>query len=132
MAKEDFSARRAESTFFDDIRNRLYAIVSKDLVRENYLIPGLPNAANCPVDFYIEGHKKPLYLFGVSTRDKAMLTTIVLQHLNASNVEFRSMVVFKDYADLPRKDFSRLMNAANDMVSSLDANEAFERKLRQA
>ncbi|NYH99601.1 hypothetical protein [Cupriavidus plantarum] len=132
MAKEDFSARRAESTFFDDIRNHLYAIVSKDLVRENYLIPGLPNAANYPVDFYIEGDKKPLYLFGVSTRDKAMLTTIVLQHLNASNVEFRSMVVFKDYADLPRKDFSRLMNAANDMVSSLDADEAFERKIRQA
>ncbi|REF02456.1 hypothetical protein [Cupriavidus plantarum] len=61
MAKEDFSARRAESNFFDDIRNHLYAIVSKDLVRENYLILGLPNAANYPVDFYIEGHKKPLY-----------------------------------------------------------------------
>lgn len=123
---------RAESTFFDDLRERIYSIVDKDMVHEGYLVPGLPNSANYPVDFFIEGHEKPLYLFGVSGRDKAMLTTIVLQHLNASNLDFRSMVVFKDFADLPRKDFSRLMNAANDMVSSLDADEALERKLKQA
>lgn len=124
------SKARAENTFFDDLRERLYSIVSKELVHENYLVPGLPDASNYQVDFFIEGHEKPLYLFGVSSRDKAMLTTIVLQHLNALKVEFRSMVVFKDFADLPRKDFSRLMNAANDMVSSLDADEALERKLR--
>lgn len=123
---------RAESTFFDDLRERIYSIVDKDAVHEGYLVPGLPNSANYPVDFFIEGHGKPLYLFGVPSRDKAMLTTIVLQHLNAAKLDFRSMVVFKDYADLPRKDFSRLMNAANDMVSSLDADEALERKLKQA
>jgi hypothetical protein len=39
------------------------------------------------------------------------------------------MVVFQNSADMPAKDISRLMNAANDMVSSLDADEAFERKL---
>jgi len=101
-------------------------------IRENYLIPGLGNADNYPVDFFIEGFSRPLYLFGVPTREKAMLTTIILQHLNAVHLNFRSMVVFQNSADMPSKDVSRLMNAANDMISSLDADEAFERKLRAA
>ena len=39
------------------------------------------------------------------------------------------MVVFQNAADVPRADLSRLMNAANDMIDSLDATDDFERKL---
>jgi len=81
------------------------------------------------VDFYLEGFTRPLYLFGVAIREKAMLTTIILQHLNAAKLDFRSMVVFQNSAEMPAREISRLMSAANDMISSLDADEAFERKL---
>jgi hypothetical protein len=40
------------------------------------------------------------------------------------------MVVFQHSTDIPAKDISRLMNAANDMISSLDATDALDRKLR--
>ena len=123
---------RVESTFYEDLIEKLQAHVGARSIRENYLIPGLGNADNYPVDFFIEGFSRPLYLFGVPTREKAMLTTIILQHLNAVHLNFRSMVVFQNSADMPSKDVSRLMNAANDMISSLDADEAFERKLRAA
>ncbi len=59
-----------------------------------------------------------------------MLTTIILQHLNAAKLDFASIVVFQNSADIPSKDLGCLMNAANDMVSSLDADEALQRKLR--
>jgi hypothetical protein len=121
---------RVESTFYEDLREKLTAHVDAQSIHENYLVPGLESAANYPVDFFIEGLARPLYLFGVPTREKAMLTTIILQHLNAAHLDFRSMVVFQNAADMPPKDVSRLMNAANDMISSLDADEAFERKLR--
>jgi Domain of unknown function DUF1828 len=121
---------RVESTFYEDLKEKLKAYVSEESIHEQYLAPGLTNAANYPVDFYIEGFTQPLYLFGVPTREKAMLTTIILQHLNAAKLDFRSMVVFQNSADMPAKDISRLMNAANDMISSLDADEAFGRKLR--
>jgi len=121
---------RVESTFYEDLRQKLVAHVDPQLIHENYLVPGLESAANYPVDFFIEGQAQPLYLFGVPTREKAMLTTIILQHLNAAHLDFRSMVVFQNAADMPSKDITRLMNAANDMISSLDADEAFERKLR--
>lgn len=121
---------RVKSTFYDDLKRKLGAYVHVDSIHEHYLVPGLVDAANYPVDFYLEGFARPLYLFGVATREKAMLTTIILQHLNAAKLDFRSMVVFQNSAEMPARDISRLMNAANDMISSLDADEAFERKLR--
>jgi hypothetical protein len=39
------------------------------------------------------------------------------------------MVVFQNMADLPRTDVSRLTNAANDQVDSLDAADDLRRKL---
>jgi hypothetical protein len=121
---------RTKSTFYEDLRQKLGAYVQTASIHEHYLVPGLAEAANYPVDFYVEGFAQPLYLFGVPTKEKAMLTTIILQHLNAVKRDFRSMVVFQNSAEMPARDVSRLMNAANEMISSLDADEAFARKLR--
>ncbi len=121
---------RVKSAFYEDLKRKLGACVHADSIHEHYLVPALVDAANYPVDFYVEGFARPLYLFGVATREKAMLTTTILQHLNAAKLDFRSMVVFQNSAEMPARDISRLMNAANDMISSLDADEAFERKLR--
>ncbi len=121
---------RAKSTFYEDLRHKLGAYVQAAAIHEQYLVPDLMDAGNYPVDFFVEGFARPLYLFGVPTREKAMLTTIILQHLNAAKLDFRSMVVFQNSAEMPARDVSRLMNAANEMISSLDADEAFERKLR--
>ena len=77
----------------------------------------------------VSGSQTPLYLFGVPSRDKARLATIILQHLIASGKDFNSMIVFQNMADLPRPDVSRLTNAANDQVDSLDATDDLRRKL---
>jgi hypothetical protein len=121
---------RVENTFYDDLREKLADHFASSSVREHYQVPGLKDAASYPIDFFIERETRPLYLFGVPTREKAMLTTIILQHLNAAKLDFVSMVVFQNSADIPSKDLGRLMNAANDMVSSLDADEVLQRKLR--
>jgi hypothetical protein len=115
---------RVESTFYDDLGEKLAKHVDRSSIREHHLVPGLEDAANYPVDFLVERGARPLYLFGVPTREKAMLTTIILQHLNAADLDFVSMVVFQNSADIPAKDLSRLMNAANDMVSSLEATKS--------
>ena len=93
------------------------------------VVPGVANADDYPVDYFIQSKEQPLYLFGVPNRDKARLATIILQHMIQAGHDFNSMVVFQNAADLPRADLSRLMNAANDMIDSLDATEDFQRKL---
>lgn len=120
---------RVESTFYEDLREKLRSYVNAENIHESYIVKSVPNATDYPVDYYIEGGSQPLYLFGVPNRDKARLATIILQHLNTAGLEFNSMVVFQNAGDVPSRDLSRLMNAANDMIASLDAESDFERKL---
>lgn len=120
---------RVESTFYEDLREKLRSYVDAERVHEGYIVPGVMNADDYPVDYFIEGGTMPLYLFGVPNRDKARLATIILQHLIAAGADFNSMVVFQNASDVPARDLNRLMNAANDMIASLDASGDFERKL---
>lgn len=119
---------RAESTFYEDLREKLRSYTDAEKIHEDYIIPGVANASNYPVDYYIEGGQQPLYLFGVPSRDKARLATIILQHLNAAKQDFNSMIIFQNAADIPPQDTARHMNAANDMIASLDVSDDFERK----
>ncbi len=120
---------RVESTFYEDLREKLHALVGAERLTEGYVVPGVANARDYPVDYFVAGGASPLYLFGVPNRDKARLATIILQHLIGSKHDFNSMIVFQNMAELPRPDLSRLTNAANDMIDSLDATDDFERKL---
>ena len=122
---------RVEGTFYDDLRERINSYTDSENIHEDYVVESIPNANIYPVDYYISGGRLPLYLFGVPNKDKAKLATIVLQHLNASRLEFDSMIVFQNMTEIPRQDLSRLANAANDMVASVDDNSDFERKFRK-
>ena len=120
---------RVESTFYEDLREKLQTVVGVERLTEGYVVPGVANARDYPVDYFVSGGAAPLYLFGVPNRDKARLATIILQHLTRAGLDFDSMVVFQNAADLHRADLGRLMNAANDMIDSLEATDDFERKL---
>lgn len=120
---------RTESTFYEDLRELLKELVGEERLKESYVVPEVARASEYAVDFYVSGGSMPLYLFGVPSRDKARLATIVLQHLIASGQDFNSMIVYQNMADLPRPDVSRLTNAANDQVDSLDAAEDLRKKL---
>ncbi len=82
-----------------------------------------------PIDYRIEGKDMPLFLFGVPGRDKARLTTIVLERLLRENAQFESLIVFANQAEMPRADLARLTNVGGEMVSSLDAQQDLDRKL---
>ena len=120
---------RAESTFYEDLREKLQSLVGSDRLTEGYVVPGVASGRDYPVDYFIQGGAVPLYLFGVPNRDKARLATIILQHLLGARQDFNSMIVFQNMAEIARPDLSRLTNAANDMIDSLDATDDFQRKL---
>jgi hypothetical protein len=125
-----WSKTRVASTFYDDLGIELARIVGAGQIYKDYVVPDLENGEDYPVDFYLSGGSRPLYVFGVPSGDKAKLATIVLQRLAAAGLQFESLVVPADIATLPQRDLRRLMNAANDMVDSLTAREALERKIR--
>ncbi len=120
---------RVESTFNDDLRSLILKTAGEDKVTENYIVPGIPEADNYPVDFFIDAPHEPLYVLGVGNRDKARLATIILQHLRVHAKRFNSMVVYADMDDIPKVDQRRLMRAANDAVPSIEDHEAITDKI---
>ncbi len=71
----------------------------------------------------------PLFLYGVSNRDKARLTTIFLQYFINQGIEFDSFLVFENQQEMPRADLARLSNVGGEMIASLNAEDDFKRKL---
>ena len=120
---------RVESTFYEDLEAALGRLRVDGELRRNYEVPGLANADKYPVDFMLPGKANDLFIFGVPTRDKARLTTIVLGHLLRAEIAFESLLVFADQSNIPRSDLSRLSNVGGEMVSSLDAQEDLARKV---
>ena len=119
----------SESTFYEDLRILLTSVVDANRIKPDYLVPELPQAEQYNVDYCITATVRPIFLFGVPSSQKARLATIVLQHLLTHNVDFYSVVVYSNMADIPRGDVSRLTNAANDQLSALSEKDVLRRKL---
>lgn len=120
---------RVESTFADDLRAVLIEAAGADNVLEGYEVPDVPGAENYPVDFLVRTPGLPLYVFGVGSRDKARLATIILQHIAAHTQRFNSMIVYADVDEIPKADQRRLMLAANDSVPSITERNGIRAKI---
>lgn len=120
---------RAESTFYEDLQEQLFNIVDEGKVTKDYYFDEMENATDYPIDFRIEGKYAPLFLFGIPNRDKARLTTIILERLLSAKADFDSLLIFSDQGSIPKQDLARLSNAGGEMIASLDAEADFSRKL---
>ncbi|MFH1320066.1 MAG: DUF1828 domain-containing protein [Bacteroidota bacterium] len=121
---------RVESTFYDDLRERIYNIVDADKIHPDYICKEMEDAEDYSIDYNIQCKQAPLYLFGIANRDKAKLATIILERLLRYHKEkFESLLVFQDWETIPKTDAKRLMNIGGEMISSLDAEDDFKRKL---
>lgn len=121
---------RTESTFYEDLQEQLYRIVGEEKVTKDYYFEEMESAKDYPIDYRIEGkYGSPLFLFGIPNRDKARLTTIILERLLRSKADFESLLIFLDQGSIPKQDLARLSNAGGEMIASLDAEADFSRKL---
>lgn len=123
---------QVESTFYDDLYDRLAGIVGSERIIKDFVAPDVPQAEDYPADFGIVDAREPLLIFGVPSQTKARLATIVMQHLQKYEFQFRSMVVYADMASIPRTDVSRLTAVANDQIPSLQEADALIRKVKAA
>ncbi|AVE36671.1 TPA: DUF1828 domain-containing protein [Pseudomonas aeruginosa] len=120
---------RIESTFYEDLATILESILPPEQLERGYVVPGVPNGDSYPVDYFIRTKGRPLYLFGVNNKEKAMLTTIILQHLIAAQQDFDSMVICANIEEIPKLDRRRLTNAANDVVATIQDTDVIRNKI---
>lgn len=129
---------RVQSTFYEDLKDEVEAIVGADQVQETFFVPNVPQRESYPVDLYIPGDRGPLFIFGVPDQGKARLATIIIQYLRhhlqgrPDFSRFKSMVVFQDQSTIPHLDRSRLLNAASSVVDTLQARDEMRFKIDEA
>ena len=126
------SRERVSSTFYEDLKSILYTMLDEETVVANYVTPDVPNGGNYPVDYHFRGRgDQPVFLYGVPSRDKARLTTIMLSHFLLHGLKFESIIVYADQQEIPRLDLARLTNVAGTAVASLEAEPDLRRKVEQ-
>lgn len=124
-----WSRNRIESTFYHDLKQAISSIVPAEAFDEAYE-PNVSGGEDYAVDYQIRTQGRPIYLFGVNGKDKARLTTITLLHLKQVGNKFDSIIVCSDIDELPKKDRSRLMAAANDIVPNITDIDALREKIQ--
>lgn len=122
---------RAESTFYEDLEEQLYRFVPPEKVAKDYIYLEMENAGDYPIDYRISATNAPLYVFGIPNRDKARLTTIILEHLLRARADFDSLLIFANQVEIPKRDLARLSNVGGEQIASLDATIDFQRKIQR-
>ena len=124
-----FSRTNVGSAFYDDLADYLTSFIDEAKLERDYL-PAVPNAEAYPVDYRIDSSSDvPLFLYGVPNRDKARLTTIMLAYFHRQKLDFESIIVFENQADIHRTDLARLSDVGGEMISSLESTSDLSRKL---
>lgn len=123
-----WSRSRIESTFYHDLKLAITSIVPASAIDESFE-PAVSGGEDYTVDYQIRTQGRPIYLFGVNGKDKARLTTITLLHLKQVGNKFDSIIVCSDIDELPKKDRSRLMAAANDIVPNISDIDSLREKV---
>lgn len=121
----------ARSTFYEDLRIVISNTLPHSKIVEHYQHPKIASSKYYPIDYYIKAKNKPLYLFGISGKDKARLTTITLEKLNTQKLDFESMIIFEDKASIPRSDLARLENIEHSTVFSTNQFPRLEKELQR-
>jgi hypothetical protein len=124
--------QRVAATFYEDLDTALRDVYDPNRIQRNYIVPTVPHAEDYPVDFLLEPKeetRKPLFLFGIPSAEKAKLATIIIQYLTMHEAAFESLLVFQNQEEIPRRDLARLSNVGGEMVASLDAHEDLRRKV---
>ena len=123
---------RVASTFYEDLADMIFQTADENRIQRDHVLPDIPNSEAYPIDFRLEGRNGgQVFLYGVPSRDKARLTTIILAYFHRNHLDFDSILVFRDQAQIPRMDLARLSDVGGDMVSSLASGEDLRRKLER-
>ena len=126
------SREKVNSTFYEDLRAVVSGILGEESVDFDYTAPGIPYSSHYPVDCHFEGKEGgSVFLYGVTGRDKARLTTIMLSHFLLHRVRFESVIVFANQQEIPRRDLARLTNVSGTAVASLEAEKDLRRKIER-
>jgi Domain of unknown function DUF1828 len=111
------------STFMEDLRTFLVSTVGEERIQFNWKDEEHDPTGNYTVDFRVNGMKRPLFIYGLPSEEKASLATINLLTFEKWKIPFRSIGIYEEQERMPPKPVARFTDAVEKAFSSLRGNE---------
>ena len=122
---------RVQKTFYEDLYRQLISIVDKNKFEKEFFFQD-DEKKEYEIDYKVDTKDDTFFfIFGIPNKDKAQLTTIILERLLRKKLEFSSLVIFEDFHNIGKSVGKRLMNVSNEMIDSLSNKEDLARKIKQ-
>lgn len=127
------SRDRVKSTFIEDFKSFISQKVPTERMKFNYSIKTNDPQGKYPVDCYINGMEKPLYIFAINNDDKCNIATINLLQYEKWGLNFKSLAIFEDQEEISKKAIARFSDVVEKQFSSLTANtDRIEKYLKES
>jgi len=117
------SRERVRSTFLEDLKSFIQSQVPADRLSINWTDPNHDQKKRYPVDFRINGMRRPLFIYGLPGDNKVKDATIYLLTFEHWNLQFQSLGIFEDQGAINRNTLMRFTDVCDKTYSSLDENK---------
>ncbi len=118
-----YSRDIVRNLFMEELEEFVYESFSNFKPQKNYL--PINNSPEYVVDFSFDSKDAPLFLFGVSSSEKAKLVTISCLQFKVNKLPHKSLVVFEDYKKIGNYDYERLTNACDKTITNFHNYQNF-------
>lgn len=125
-----WTRERVKSTFWEDFRHVLEESVPDSKRVFRYNDPELDPDGNYSIDCFIEGPKRPCFVYAIANTSRCHEATISILYFERAGRKFDSIGIFEDQASVSRRAVAQLSDVVGKQFASLGARKRIAEYLR--
>ncbi len=120
---DHLSRERTKSTFMEDLSSFLNDFIPNERVKNNHFLIDNDPQGKYPIDFFVNGMERPLFIFGILNDSKVKDVTVNILQYERWGILFKPVAIFENQETINRKDLARFSDVVDRQFSNLVSNK---------